>query len=91
MNVNPNYIAYAKSHNMSVAQRKKADEREWSGGKMAGFNLFIGEQGVEFDKEKRDSKTFHQPTNIYDPNRQFYIRDHNEFNVWLRKKFKVKN
>lgn len=41
---NPRYVAYAKAHGMSPAQRSAQDEVDWPGGCMTGYLLWIQER-----------------------------------------------
>lgn len=87
--INPNYVAYAKSSGMTVEQRKKTDEDEYPGGKMLGFICFISDQKCEFIKQNRPANTYGQPSDLYNPNQKFWIFNSAEFNKWLLNKFNV--
>lgn len=44
MNYQPRYLAYAKAHNMTPEAMLTHDEKEYPGGKMCGFILWISAQ-----------------------------------------------
>jgi len=45
---NPRYVAYAKVHNKSPDEMLSHDKKEWPGGRMTGFMLWMGEQKKAF-------------------------------------------
>lgn len=84
---NPNYLAYAASRNLTPEACMAKDAEEYPGGKMTGFLLWMSEQIVAFDKIHRPADTYHQPTNIYNRNQKFYIRDPHKLSDWIQKKY----
>lgn len=45
---NPRYVAYAHAHGRAPQAQAERDDREWAGGKMAGFMLWHQERVREF-------------------------------------------
>lgn len=84
---NPNYLAYAKSKNLTPEACMAKDTEEYPGGKMTGFILWMSQQTIEFDKINRPADTYHQPTNLYNPHQKFYIRDSKALSIWIQKKY----
>lgn len=75
--INPNYVAYAASRGMTPEECMESDEKQWTGGKMCGFILFISEQTDLFDKEHGRVPG------------EFFYRDAEKFSQWLQNKFLV--
>jgi hypothetical protein len=45
---NPRFVAYARAHGKSPEAMLEADRETWSGGKMAGFMLWMSERWREW-------------------------------------------
>jgi hypothetical protein len=54
-NVNPRYVAYAKFHNRTPEKMLERDKKEFPGGCMCGFILWINEMLQEFYKASPSS------------------------------------
>lgn len=42
--INPNYLAYCKAHGKTPEEMIASDEKEYPGGKMCGFIIWISQQ-----------------------------------------------
>jgi len=51
---NPRFVAYANSHGRDPEIQLVHDEKEWPGGSMCGFMLFISEKWETFSKLRPD-------------------------------------
>jgi hypothetical protein len=48
MEINPNYLAYCKSNGKTLEEQKESDDKEFPGGCMIGFTLWISKKKREF-------------------------------------------
>lgn len=53
-NWNPRFVAYAKAHGKTPSAMLEHDAKEWPGGTMCGFILWIGEMKKKFLKANPD-------------------------------------
>lgn len=53
--MNIRYFYYAKAHGMTPEQMLEHDQREWPGGMMTGFILWISKMKIAFKKESPKS------------------------------------
>lgn len=47
---NPHYLAYCRWHGRSPQEQWEQDTKDWPGGRMAGFILWINDRRAEFRK-----------------------------------------
>jgi hypothetical protein len=43
--MNPRYLAYCRAHGRTPAEMLEHDDKEWPGGKMTGFILWLDDSG----------------------------------------------
>jgi hypothetical protein len=78
--MNPRYLAYCRAHGRTPAEMLEHDDKEWPGGKMTGFILWLDEQWMEFEKR-------HQPPlrRISQADRGLWrVSNTDAFDVWLQ-------
>jgi hypothetical protein len=46
--MNPRYLAYCKAHGNTPEEQKELDEREYPGGSMCGFMLWVSQKKQKF-------------------------------------------
>lgn len=67
---NSRYVAYARAHGRTPDEQVDADRREWPGGVMAGFMLWISARWSEW--RRLTGRSFPASAD-----------DHREFDTWL--------
>jgi len=79
--LNPRFEAYAKAHGHSSEEQLKLDDTEWSGGRMAGFSIWIMGKWDEYFRERLKVKPYGWTAAEW---RALLVSwNHDEFDKWL--------
>ena len=76
MDYNPRYVAYARSHGHTPDAMLETDNREWPGGCMTGFMLWLGARWTDFEKLKAAKVRSYERS-------YWRVIHETEFDLWL--------